>query len=529
MRYELCETLRRKYSNVCDNSAMGEEEKLLDDVFTRLYMSTTSNNGPNIEHEVLTIEKLDSNREPGKLLTTQDIFSAERLKEPYTKLLLIIGAAGSGKSVLVRRLILDWIEGRSHQHVTFLFPLPFRELKQFEGSEISLLEIIQTLYPATKKLRDEDYESQECQMMFVFDGLDEYSETVDFENTKLLTDHTEPASLNTIVVNILRDRLLYRGLFVVTSRPQVKHYVPWDLVYDEIEVRGFSEIEKDEYFRKRFQDSNQADRVIANIDSVRTLRIMCHLPLFCSLLAHEYECIFRKEGANAELPRRITGMYTKLLLVLTRQNRKFRASDHCQGDEIDFLVNLGRLAFNMLVQGHFKITKSDWKKVGIDEVEAVINSGLCTQYITKPYVLYQEKVLSFIHPTMQEYLAALYAFLSFCNKERNIFEQQVRQKLMGLIKGHKTMEVYKSAMDISLQREDRKLDIFLRFLFGMAARDNLELLQPFCTSSIGSTFTEGAATLIRKKIRENRNPCRNSILQHCLEELGVCASEATSH
>lgn len=529
MRYELCETLRRKYSKVCDNSAMGEEEKPLDDLFTRLYISTTSNNGPNIEHEVLTIGKLDSNQEPGKLLATEDIFSAERLKESYTKLLLIIGVAGSGKSELVRRLILDWIEGRSHQHVTFLFPLPFRELKQFEGSEISLLEIIQTLYPAAKKLRDEDYECQECQMMFVFDGLDEYSETVDFENTKLLTDHTEPASLNTIVVNLLRDRLLYRGLFVVTSRPQVQRYVPWDLVYDEIEVRGFRETEKDEYFRSRFQDPDQANRVIANINSVQTLRIMCHLPLFCSLLADEYECIFRKEGPNAEMPRRITGMYTKLLLVLTRQNRQFRASDHCQSKEIDFLMNLGQLAFNMLEQGNYKITKSDWKKVGIDEVEAVINSGLCTQYITRPFVLCQEKVLSFIHPTMQEYLAALYAFLSFCNKERNIFEQQSRKKLKGLIKVHKAMEVYKSAVDISLQREDRKLDIFLRFLFGMAARDNLELLQPFCTSSIGSTFTEGAATLIRKKITENRNPCRNSILQHCLEELGVCTSEATLH
>lgn len=509
---------------------MREEKRPFDEVFTNLFITSTCDNGPNIEHEVMTIEKLDSNRETGKLLSTKDILSAERLKQSYKKLLLIIGVAGSGKSMMVRRLILDWIEERSHQHVAFMFPLPFRELKQFEGSKISLLEIIHTLYPATKKLRDEDFTSEDCKIMFVFDGLDEYSGKLDFKNTELLSDHTDPATLNVIVVNLLRNRLLYRGLFVVTSRPQVKCYVPWDIPYDEIDVRGFCDPERDEYFKKRFQDPDQAARVIAYVNSVKTLRIMCHLPLFCSLVANEYECAFRVQGAQAELPRSITYMYTKLLLALTRQQRKFRAPDRKRDEERNFLVKLGKLAFNMLEQGQFKITKYDWKEVGINDVEAVINSGLCTQYITKPFVLRQEKVFSFIHPTMQEYLAALYAFLSFRNQGKNIFEQQVKQRLKGMIRGHKVMELYKRAVDKSLLCEDGKLDIFLRFLFGMAIKTNLELLQPFCTSSVKwPTFTEDAAALIRKKIRENLYPGRNSNLQHCLEELGVCASEASSH
>lgn len=530
VRHNLSETLRKKYSEVCEDSAVQQAKRPVDDVFTSLFITSTCDNGPITEHEVMKIEKLDSNRETGKLLSTQDLLSAERLESSNLRLLLIIGVAGSGKSMAVRKLILDWIEERAHQHVSFLFPLPFRELKQFEGSQISLLEIINTLYPETKKLREKDYRSHDCKMMFVFDGLDEYRGELDFQNTKLLSDHTEPDTLNVLVVNLLRDRLLYRGLFVVTSRPQVKPYVPWDTPYDEIEVRGFCDPEKDEYFTRRFQNPDQAARVIAHINSVKTLRIMCHLPLFCSLVAQEYELMFKEQGAQAKLPRSITFMCTKLLLALTRQHRRFRAPDLGKDEEIDFLMKLGKLAFSMLERGQFKMTKSDWEKVGIDDVEAVINSGLCTQYIIKPFVLCQEHVISFIHPTMQEYLAALYVFLSFRNQEKSVFEQQVKPRFKRkMIKGHKVMELYKQAVDRSLQCDDGKLDIFLRFLFGMANKISLDLLQPFCTSSVKwPIYTEEFSALIKKKIGENQHPGRTSNLWHCLEELGVSASEAAS-
>lgn len=517
------------YGEVCEDSSQQEEKRPFDNVFTDLHISSTCDNGPNIEHEVMQIEKLDSNQDTGTTLSTRDILSSESIEQAYRSLVVLIGVAGSGKSMAVRRLILDWIERRAHQHVSFLFPVPFRELKQFEGSEVSLLQILQTLYPETRKLRDEDYRDKDCKMMFVFDGLDEYSEELDFQNTKLLSDYADPADLNVLVVNLLRGRLYYSSLFLVTSRPQVNTYIPWDTIYDEIELRGFCNPEKDEYFRKRFREPDQAARVIAHIDSVRTLRIMCHLPLFCSLVANEYECIFREEGIEAELPRSLTWMYTKLLLTLTRQHRRFRAPDWSPKEQKGFLMKLGELAFKMLERGQFKISKREWKEVGISDTEAVINSGLCTQYITKPFVLEQEKVLSFVHPTLQEYLAALYAYLSFRDLEKNVFKKQLKSTLKGLIKSQSVMELFKCAVDRSLLCEDGKLDLFLRFLFGMATNANLELLQPFCTSSVTPrSFVEGAAALLRKKIRENPHSDRRSNLQHCLEELGVLAAEVAS-
>ncbi|KAA8587092.1 hypothetical protein FQN60_000928, partial [Etheostoma spectabile] len=426
VRHDLCKTLKSIYGEVCEDLAEQGEKRPVDDVFANLFITSTCDNGPNIEHEVMTIPKLDTNRKTAKLLSTKDILSAEREEKSYLKFVLITGVAGSGKTMAVRRLVLDWMEERSHQHVSFLFPLTFRDLKKYEDSKVCLLELLHTLYPETKKLREEDYQCEECKIMFIFDGLDEYKGELDFYNTSTICNYREPVSLNVFVVNLLRNKLLWRGLFL-------------------------------------------------------------------------------------------------LLLALTRQRRIFRAPQQSPDKERDFLMKLGKLAFNMLEKGMFKITKHDWKdeKDEIDIDEAVNNSGLCTQYLTSPFVLYTENSISFIHPTMQEYLAAFYVFFTFRNQGKSVFEQQLKDKMKGIFKGHKTMELYKSAVDRSLLCDDGKLDMFLRFLFGMALKANLDLLVPSCTSTVKcSTFIEDAAALIRKKIRENQYPDRKSNLQRCLEELG---------
>lgn len=521
MRYNLCVTLRRKYGDKCEDWGTHEDRKAIDSVFTNLYITSTSDNGPNTEHEVRHIDKLHTNRAQEKLYSPKDILSTEMMESSHTKLILTTGMAGTGKSMAVRRVIMDWVEERSHQHVSFLFPLPFRELKAFEGHKVSLVDIIQTLYPETKKLREEDYEGEDCKIMLVFDGLDEYKGKLDFLNTTLLSDHTQATSLNVLVVNLLRGRLLYRGLFWITSRPQIQRCIPWDTYCVEIELRGFRDSEKEEYFKKRFEDPDQAARVIAHLGSCKTLHIMCHLPLFCSVLSDEFRRTFEERGPQAELPRSITHFYTKLLLTLVR-SRKCGALAGDSKRERDFLMKLGKLAFNMLEQGQVRILTSDWKETGLSPEEAVLNSGLCTRFIIEPMVLYREEVFCFLHSTVQEYMAAFYVFLSFKNNGKNVFEQQLKEKLSRLFKGNGGMELYRSAVERSLAWEDGRLDIFLRFLVGMALEANQRLLEPFCTSSVNCCpVADDIATLIRRKMRENQHPERNANLQSCLEELAA--------
>ncbi|XP_030009825.1 NLR family CARD domain-containing protein 3 [Sphaeramia orbicularis] len=521
VRHDLCQTLKEKYNTVCIDLNPEGEKRPLDDVYTNLYMTRENNNGPNIEHEVLTIGKLSTNNEGETRMSPGEIFDEEWVKDNYVSIALINGAAGSGKSMAVRRLILDWAEGKSHEHVTFLFPLFVRDLKKYEDSEISLVEIIETLYPETKKLRTSDYTSSESVMVIVIDGLDEHSGKLDFENTEIMTDLETPKNLNVILVNIIRGRLLYHSRVLLTSRPQMRPVIPWDTHHMVFEVRGFCDPEKDEYFKKKIKDPSQAAQVIEYVNSSKTLRIMCHLPLFCSLVAEECLRIKTERGPQAELPTSLTYMYTKLMLLLMRQLRRFRAPDLPPNEELEFIMSLGKLAFNLLEKGKFRITKISWKDCkGIDK-EAITRTGLCYQFLISLHVLYHEVAVSFIHATMQEYLASLYVFLSFRNQGKNIFEQQQKGKLSRMLRS-KNMEVFKSAVERSLLCEDGKLDFFLRFLCGMANKKNMELLQTFfIPSAKWTSVIEETDAHIRKRIAENQFPARNDNLKHCLVELGV--------
>ncbi|KAM4726828.1 NACHT, LRR and PYD domains-containing protein 3 [Anableps anableps] len=516
VRHELCDFLIKKYG---EELTIGGETMPLDDIYTDLFILSHSDNGPNIEHEIMKINKLNTKRNPDDRLSLAETLSQEWISKTYTRQVYLIGLAGSGKSTFVKKLALDWALGRSHQHFSFVFLLTLKEINQFEGSEISLEDIMENLYPVTKKLKTEGLRYEDSEALFIFDGLDDYPGQFDFSQTEIFSDPSCPIALNILLVNILRGRLLNHARFMVTTRPQVDPCGPWDGHFDEIEMGGFSDTSKDEYFKKRFKDPNQAATVIKYVKSMKTLHIMCHLPLFCTLVADECQRIFGEMGTGAKLPRNITYMYTKLLLKLLNI-RRTRAPALKPEEELTFLMGLGKLAFTMLEKGEFRINKTKWPE--ISNVEAVPRSGLCTQYMITPYVLCNEDVVSFIHPTVQEYMAALYAYLSFTNQDKNIFDQLVKSKFKISSRGPRIMELYKAAMEKSLQCQDGKLDMFLRFLFGMVCKPNQELLQPFLNSSAKIVdLTKDCASLIKKnKGLHHPDRCRSN-LERCLEELDM--------
>ncbi|KAM4546084.1 NLR family CARD domain-containing protein 3 [Odontesthes bonariensis] len=523
VRYDLREDLKKKYGEVCQDLAMEGQKRPFDDVYANLYISSKCNNGPNIEHEVLTIEKVNTHHKPGKRLLTKDILTAVVSGDVWHRLVWLTGLAGSGKSMIVRKLILDWIEERSHDHIFFMFPLPVEELKQFEGSEVSLVEIIQKLFPATKKLSERDLRfNDDYNAMFILDGLEEYNPALDFTNTMLVSDPEDKNPLRSIVINLLKGKLCFGNFCFVTSRPGIKFCCRYDTNYKHMDLCGFCDLEKEEFFKKRFEDPDQAAQVVEYVKSLKTVHIMCHLPLFCCVVADECQRTFREKGPKAELPRSITHLYTKLLLVLLRQRRASRAPDCSPDKEVEFLMEHGKVALNMLEQGTFKAVRVRGEESVVNEPEAIVNTGLCTQFMTMPRVLCEEILMTFIHPTMQEYLAALYAYLTFRNQGKNIFDQHLKSRMRNLIKGPKAVELYKSAVERSLQCEDGRLDIFLRFLFGMANKTNQELLQPFCTSSTRiPNLIPDAASLLRKKMKDSPHTDRSRNLKYCQEELGA--------
>uniref|UniRef100_A0A3B3ZF45 NACHT domain-containing protein n=1 Tax=Periophthalmus magnuspinnatus TaxID=409849 RepID=A0A3B3ZF45_9GOBI len=513
VRYELSERFKKIYGVIeCSGG-----DKPLDKVLTDVSIKSVRDNGPNIEHEVMSIQKPETME--GKDLSIKDIFSTDFIEKHNEQLILLYGNAGSGKSVVIRKLIHDWSNQKTHDHITLMLPLPLKELKQkVRDTDFSFLDILHSFYPETERLKVEDYSSKDYKIMYIFDGLEEIAEDINFSNAQLVFNIQEPAKLNVLIANILRGQLLKFGYCLFASRPLVDYCIPWDTHHFVYEVLGFKMEEREEYFKKRFRDQSQAGHVIAYIKSSKTLHIMCYLPLFCSLLSDLCQSVFTKQDPQAELPKGITCMYTRLFLALIHDYRKDRKVTI---DKLKFIMALGRRAFTMLEKGEHFLSINYHKDEGepVDDFEAVTYSGLGTLFYTKPLLYVEERLFSFLHPTMQEYVAALYAFLTFVNEDKNIFEPP-KSKMTWKRNKKGCLDLYKYALERSLSCEDGKLDIFVRFLFGMSNAKNTELIQQFFNHTVTwKSVAKEAEALIKKKMSETQNLARVKNLENCLVEL----------
>lgn len=515
VQYEIRERLKKTYGVFeCPRGV----ERPLDEVYTDLHIVSYNNNGPNVEHEVLSIKK-PGNKTPEEI-SIKDIINAEFIVKDLEQMVLLSGVAGSGKSMILRKMIWEW-SNNPPNHVHLMFPLSIKELKQtFGDSDISFLDILHHFYPETKKLKEDVYDSNTFKILYVFEDLEEIIEDINFHNTPFVFKLEKPAKLKVIFASILRNHLLRCGCYVVfASRTLANFHIPFDTKHLKYEVLGFKEKAREEYFKKRFSDKSQASRVIKYVRSSRTLQTMCHLPLFCSLLGDSCQSIFNQQGPEAELQTGITLLYTRLFLALLRDHRK---EGKAKADELTFIMTLGKLAFSMLEKGQYFLCINYPEQMGpLDEREAVTYIGLSTVFYVKPMPFVDEKMFSFLHPTMQEYVAALFALLAFVNEDCNSFEAPKGRRLFPLSKSKKSnVDLFKNALERSLACEDGKMDVFVRFLFGLSSSSNIELIQQFFKDPAKwSSVEEEAEALIRKKIAENQFPARAKNLELCLEEL----------
>uniref|UniRef100_A0A674DXA9 NACHT LRR and PYD domain-containing protein n=1 Tax=Salmo trutta TaxID=8032 RepID=A0A674DXA9_SALTR len=249
---------------------------------------------------------------------------------------------------------------------------------------------------------------------------------------------------------------------------------------------------------------------------------MCHIPVFCWISATVLEHMLKHK--REEMPKTLTEMYTHLVVFHTKKkNEKYLGKEetgpHWNKESI---LSLGKLAFQQLVNGNLIFYEEDLKEAVIDVNEASVYSGLCTQLFKEECGLYQDKVYCFVHLSIQEFLAAVYVFLSFINNNENLMakQQSTSRNFSVRIRQRRKVTFYKSAVDKALQSETGNLDLFLRFLLGLSLESNQKHLRGLLTKTRSSSQShEETVKYIKEKIRENPSPERSINLFHCLNEL----------
>ncbi|XP_063756340.1 NLR family CARD domain-containing protein 3-like [Eleginops maclovinus] len=519
---ELKSTLKKKFQCVFEGIAKAGNPTLLNQIYTELYITEGGAAEVNDEHEVRQIET--SSRKPHRPETTirqENLFKASPGRDAPIRTVLTKGVAGIGKTVLTQKFTLDWAEGQANQDILFIFPFTFRELNVVREKKYSLVELVHHFFPETRDAGICSFD--QFPVVFIFDGLDECRLPLDFHKNVILTDVTESTSVDVLLTNLIRGKLLPSASLWITTRPAAANQIPPECVDMVTEVRGFTDPQKEEYFRKRFRDQEQADTIISHIKTSRSLHIMCHIPVFCWISATVLEEVL-KTIEEGELPKTLTEMYIHFLVVQSKvKNIKYdggaETDQHWSPDSREMMESLGKLAFEQLQKGHLIFYESDLTECGIDIRAASVYSGVFTQVFREERGLYQDQVFCFVHLSVQEFLAALHVHLTFINSGVNLLSEEPTTSQKSVVQPKLTL-LYQSAVDKALESPNGHLDLFLRFLLGLSLHTNQTILRGLLRQTgSDSKFKQKTIEFIKKKIEETLTAERSINLFHCLNEL----------
>ncbi|KAM9804867.1 NACHT, LRR and PYD domains-containing protein 3-like [Neosynchiropus ocellatus] len=518
----LKKSLQKKFHCVFEGVAKAGNSAPLNQIYTELYITEGGTDQVNQEHEVRQIEAAARNQSrPGTTIRQEDLFTASPEREGPIRSLLTKGVAGIGKTLLTQKLTLDWAEDKAHQNFQLTFPFTFRELNLLREKKLSLVELVHLFFPETKESGLSSFEG--VQVLFILDGLDECRLPLDF-SSRVLSDATESTSVDVLLTNLIRGKLLPSAGLWITTRPAAASQIPPECVDMVTEVRGFTDLQKEEYFRKRFRDEEQTT-IISHVRSSRSLYIMCHIPIFCWITATVLEDML-KSRETGELPKTLTEMYIHFLVVQAKV-KKLKYHGGAGTDTVwdpesrRMIESLGKLAFEQLQRGNLIVYESDLTECGIDITAAALYSGVFTQIFREERGLYHDKVFCFIHLSLQEFLAALHVHLKFFNSGVNLLHTQETSVPTRILRNkHHIKQFYHRTLNEAVESPNGHLDLFLRFLLGLSLETSQSLLPGLLTQTGSSSWThQDTAKLIKKKISEKVSPERIINLFHCLSEV----------
>ncbi|XP_076738661.1 NACHT, LRR and PYD domains-containing protein 12-like isoform X4 [Maylandia zebra] len=538
-------SLRRRCERVTEGSDETGSRTLLNGIYTELYITEGQSEEVHTQHEVRQLEtasKMDALHDAP--IRCQDIFKALPDQQRPIRVVLTNGVAGVGKTFSVQKFTLDWAEGLENQHVSVVVLLSFRELNLIRDEQYSLLELLHVFHPTLQKVTAEKLAVS--QLLFIFDGLDESRLSLDFTNRKLLSDVTQTSSVSQLLTNLIQGNLLPSALVWITSRPAAANQIPPTCVDRLTEVRGFTDAQKEEYFRRRFSDEELSSRIISHMKTSRSLHIMCSIPVFCWITATVLEHMLTTEQ-RGELPKTLTDMYSHFLLVQTkRKKNKYHEGHETSPQELTeadrkVLLKLGRLAFEHLEKGNIMFYQEDLEQCGLDVTEASVYSGVCTEIFKRECVIFQKPVYSFVHLSIQEFLAAVYMFHCHTNRKIEVVEDFLGDfcydsdfdfdyhdytnllrfpHIKPSLDESSLDDFPRRAMEKSLQSKNGHLDLFVRFLHGLCLESNQRLL----VGLLGQTeISPGTIQRVINNLKEMNSdeisPDRSINIFHCLMEM----------
>ncbi|XP_067882420.1 NACHT, LRR and PYD domains-containing protein 3-like [Heterodontus francisci] len=368
----------------------------------------------------------------------------------------VSGVPGIGKTTMVQKIVYDWATGKIYPNFQFVFSFKFRDLNTI-NCRINLRNLILDQYPYFGNILGELWKNPEG-LLFIFDGLDEFKDTIDFGDNRRNTEPqymcTDPecwCEVSDIVYSLIQHKLLPGCSVLVTSRPTALHLLEKAEISVWAEILGFVGDERKEYFNKFFEDQTVAAAVFKHVEENEILYTMCYNPSYCWILCLSLGPFFtQRDRKQQQVPKTITQLYSyyiyNILKNHSREIENFR----------DVLLKIGEMAFTGVSRK--KIVFRDGDLIEYNLQPSQFLSGFLMELLERDDSV-QSVVYTFPHLTIQEFVAALTQFLT-----------------------PNPGDIWKLLSDAH-RTKDGRFEIFLRFVAGLsspqAARPLEEFLRPF--------------------------------------------------
>ncbi|KAG8522893.1 NACHT, LRR and PYD domains-containing protein 14, partial [Galemys pyrenaicus] len=198
-------------------------------------------------------------------------------KQPQT--VVLRGAAGIGKTTLMRKAMLDWAQGNLFQQFTYVFYLSAREINQMR--ERSFLQMISKDWPSTEG-PIERIISQQSNLLFIIDSFDELNFAFEEPEFALCNDWAQVHPVSFLMSSLLRKVMLPESSLLITTKLMTCMKLETLLKNQcSVELQGMAEDARQEYIYQFFEDKKWALQVFSSLRNNEMLFTMCRVPRVC--------------------------------------------------------------------------------------------------------------------------------------------------------------------------------------------------------------------------------------------------------
>ncbi|KAL2085830.1 hypothetical protein ACEWY4_019150 [Coilia grayii] len=396
----------------------------------------------------LIVERHPAEHKPGPFNVKHDKSASVTVEELFQSGLdtrdqgvnvLLYGAVGTGKSTVVRKLVLDWCSGSMLSNFHLMVPFSCEDLSKM-SKPLSLRDLVGRKYIHLRKTPMLSGELDQARnVLFIFNGLEKMKLDFRMASTELCSDPNEALPPGAIVVNLLRKYLLPEVSILVTTRLSALERVPQKYVTRYAQICGFNDPARQRaYFTSRLlQQTGKEPRkdelielLYLNLRQESQLAAACYLPSYCWLTCAMLHFLhYTDEKAPI---RTLTGIYTSFLRLnfggeVLETGGGVSSEDEQKSLMLYVVQTVGKLAFDGVTKKRASFSEDDLEKLigGATKTDEELQKLAMFRTDVLDFFLVpcveskrsydsaetDEKHYVFAVPAMQEYLAALYVVL----------------------------------------------------------------------------------------------------------------------